>query len=710
MVERADALIELGCEELPAGLQKTWQSALLPLLEKQLQQVSLSCQAVQLYISPRRVAVCLLGLATRQPDQAVVKQGPMLAQALDEAGEPTAAAQGFAARCQVPFTALAQEDTPKGKRLVYRDTQPGVTAAALLPTVLTDWLSEWPQGRTMRWGSTRQSFIRPVRWVVGVWAGQVLPGTLMGLPFGQVSWGHRVLRPAALTVTTPQHYAQQLREQGGVEPDWQARRARMVAEVHRVTDALGQPWLDEALLDEITGLVEWPVALVGRFAERFLALPDAVLFTVMKTQQKCIVVRDAKSGDCLPYFVCVANGAPADPHLIIAGNERVVAARLADAEFFYAQDRKTSLAARLPQLNDVVFQQQLGSLGAKTDRLQVLMQGIADAGHISAAQGVRAAQLAKCDGLTALVDEFPELAGTLGAHYAQLSGEPADVAQAIEAHLWPKAAQDPLPTGPLSVWLAVVDRVDTLVGFFGVGVQPTGEKDPYGLRRAAIGLLRLLIERSLPMPLTDLLAAAEAAYQAQQVALIPDVKVQVMRFILDRLKVWYGSQGIGQDVWAAVYAEPVGVTVLQDGQRRVQAVLAFLGHADAATLVNLNKRVTRILAKQADLPADLTYQAAFAQQAEEQALIAALEQAEADIAPALARQAYTAVWPVLTALHGVIDRFFQGVMVMADDVDLRRNRLAILQQTQRLLRCVADLSQLHESLPGATTVSSTAGT
>lgn len=682
-------LIELGVEELPPLAIDTLADTLAEGIRRGLVAAEIDFGEIRAYASPRRLAVQVTQLAEKQPDRKVEKRGPALAAAFKE-GQPTKAAEGFARSCGVTVADLIHLETDKGTWLGYREQQQGEAAAALLPAIIQRSVAALPVPKYMRWGASRIEFSRPVHWLVMLYGSEVVEAEVLGLPSGRTTRGHRFHAPAAIELAHADDYLATL-EQAWVLADRERRRESIREQVLAEAEVQeAQAVIDETLLSEVSGLVEWPVALSGSFDERFLEVPAESLISSMKTNQKYFHLLD-EQGRLKPRFITIANIDSHDPQQVIEGNERVIRPRLADAAFFYDTDRNKPLAERIESLNDMVFQQQLGTLADKAERSAAVAAFIA--GHIGGdvAQARRAAELAKCDLITEMVQEFPELQGIMGRYYAIHDGEPAEVAQALEEQYLPRHAGDAIPTSPTGQALALADRLDTLTGIFGIGQRPTGTKDPFALRRAAIGVLNILIKGELDLDLRELLELAAAQHQALPHAdsLVEDV----LNYMLDRFRAWGHEEGIPTEVYLAVRARPV--TKPLDFARRLHAVHAFTQRDEAAALAAANKRVANILAKQDKRHASHADAALF-QAPAEQALHEALVASRSVVMPLFAEARYREALDALASLRTPVDTFFDHVMVMAEDEAVRHNRLALLADLQSLFLEVADIAQLQQ--------------
>ena len=687
-------LVELGTEDLPPKSLAALGRAFADALQAQLADAGLidSAAVARPLWSPRRLAVCIGGVRARQPDRHETRKGPALKAAFDTNGKPTRAAEGFAKSNGVPVDALQRLETDDGAWLVFERDVPGQPATALIPSLVDAALAALPIARRMRWGAGDAQFVRPVHWLVLLLDDVVVDGGVMGRVADRYTYGHRFLAPQPIALSGAADYPGRLEAEGKVRVNAPDDRLNLaIAEmVHQAArHAGGRARLDDALVAEVAALVEWPVPLTGSFDRRFLALPSEVIESVLQLHQRYFPVYDA-DGSLLPHFVAITNLDSRNPELVKKGNERVILPRLTDAEFFFEQDRRRPLAARTEALAAVTFQAKLGSLADKTARVADLAATIAPAFGAEPAIARRAAELCKCDLLTRMVGEFPELQGTMGGHYARHDGEPDAVATAIGEHYLPRFASDAVPATPAGRTLAVADRLDTLVGAFAAGARPTGDKDPFALRRAALGVLRTLIDGDVPLELREAVAAAAAG--------LPDalhdraLTEDVVAFIIERLRALLADRGTAADVFEAVLAVNPARPV--DFVARAQAVDAFAALEDAEALAAANKRIANILRQAGDTHGARVDDTLLADAAE-RALWDALREREAIVRPLLAARDYTAALRELAALRGVVDAFFEGVMVMADDARLRGNRIALLGEVLALFRRVADVGQLQ---------------
>jgi glycyl-tRNA synthetase beta chain len=684
-------LLELGTEELPAQSLIALSRALADGIAAGLTAAGLGHGASAIYATPRRLACRIHAVDLLQPERRSQRRGPALSAAYDAAGNPTRAALGFATSCGVAIEALGVETTDKGSWLSFNSVEPGLPTARLLPAIVQQAINALPLKRRMRWGAGDAEFLRPVHWVVLLLGEEVIPTTLFGLAAGRETRGHAVHAPAAIRLDHASDYPERLEANGQVIAGFAERRERIESQVQAAARAAGAvPVIAPDLLDEVTGLVEWPVAILGSFNPGFLALPPELLVATLRDHQKYFHCVDT-NGALMPHFVTVANIASRDPEQVRRGNERVVRPRLEDAAFFWSQDVAEALSARLPQLEGVVFQRGLGSLKAKTLRMSRLAGEIATRLGLDAATVERAAQLSRCDLLTGLVGEFPELQGIIGGHLALATGESATVAAAIGEFYRPRHAGDELPATPAGQVLALADRLDTLVACFSIGAVPSGDKDPYALRRTALGAMRILIEARLPLDLAALCSSAAEGLETEAArAAVP----AVFDFCFERLRSQMGEEGTTVEVFDAVLCRRP--TEPGDFTARVAALSGFLRLPEAASLTAANKRIANLLKKvEGELPPPVA--AGEHTEAVERELALALSAIEIVVEPLLAARDYTGALTRMAALRAPVDAFFDGVMVMADDPLVRSRRLSLLKALQGLFLQVADFSRL----PGA---------
>lgn len=681
-----DFLVEIGTEELPPKALKTLGTALADNLVAELAKQELSHSSVSWYAAPRRLAVRINQLAAAQADKVVEKRGPAISAAFDAAGQPTKAAQGWAAGCGITVEQAERLETDKGAWLLCRQQQQGQTTISLLPELVSLALSKLPIAKPMRWGNSDAEFIRPVHTIIMLYGETVVPATILGRTSGNQTYGHRFHAPALVSIKNADAYLPTL-EQAYVIADYAKRKAYIAEQVAATAAGLGaQVKPDDALLEEVTSLVEWPAVLVGSFEESFLQVPAEPLISTMKDNQKYFPLLDS-AGKLMNKFIFVANISSKDPQQIISGNEKVVRPRLADAQFFFNTDRKVKLAERLDSLKTVLFQQQLGTLAEKSERISQVAGFIASKIGADEQAAARAGLLSKTDLMTNMVGEFPEVQGIMGMHYARLDGEAEAVALALNEQYMPRFAGDQLPSRLEGAAVAIADKLDSLVGIFGIGQIPKGDKDPFALRRAAIGALRIMVEKQLPLDLVELIDFSQKTFADK----LSNAKVaeEVLDFMLGRFRAWYQDEGYSVDVIQAVLARRP--TNPADFDRRVKAVAEFRKLDAAAALAAANKRVANILAKVEGNIAS-TVNAGLLQEEAEKALYAAISAEQAYQAKA---NDYTDALTHLAALREVIDSFFEQVMVNAEDLAVRANRLALLKQLRELFLQVADISVLQ---------------
>lgn len=688
-MSRDALLIELGTEELPPRALKGLSDAFSEAIVEGLEQAHLGHGLVASFATPRRLAVLVHDLESQAPDQSLEILGPPADRARDEEGNWSKAAQGFARKNNVEAENLEILDTPKGDRLALRRTVPGARITDCLEPILERAVHGLPIPKRMRWGSSRDEFVRPVHWLVALLGETVVGCQILGLTSGRETRGHRFHCSEVKALASATEYESVLKS-AYVIADFDARRESIRQQVVQQAEILGaRAVMDEGLLDEVTALVEWPVALSGSFEERFLEVPAEALISSMQEHQKYFPVTNA-AGKLLPHFIAVANLESRDPAQVVDGNERVIRPRLSDAEFFFQTDRQSALADLVERLGSITFQQKLGSLLDKTQRLEQLARWLAP--HIGADpdQAQRAALLSKADLLTHLVGEFPDLQGIAGRYYAQHDGEPEAVAWALEQQYRPRFAGDQLPEGPVATTLALADRLDTLIGIFGVGLLPSGSRDPFALRRASLGVLRIIVENALPI---DVRQALQTAFdQFPDGTLNADAVSTTLAYILDRFGAWYEEAEVPVEVVKAVSA--MAITEPLDIDRRVKAVHAFLRLPEAASLAAANKRVSNILAKQGAVLGGLKISKDLLTEAAEQQLAAALAACQPEVSQALEQQDYSRALATLAQLKDVVDEFFDQVMVMTEDPSIRDNRLALLRDLRATFYQVADISQL----------------
>ena len=682
-------LVEIGTEELPPKALKTLATSFADNVEAELNQAGLSFDKIEWFAAPRRLAVKVLNLATQQPSKEIEKRGPAVSAAFDAEGKPTKAAEGWARGCGITVEQAERISTDKGEWLVHRAKIEGQPTKNLLNDIVANALAKLPIPKPMRWADKTVQFIRPVHTVTMLLGDELIEGEILGVASARTIRGHRFLGEKEFEIQHADQYPQLLREKGSVVADFNERKAEILAKSQAKATALGGVAdIEESLLEEVTSLVEYPNVLAAKFEERFLAVPAEALVYTMKGDQKYFPIYD-KDGKLLPHFIFVSNINPEDPTAIIEGNEKVVRPRLTDAEFFFKTDLKQKLVDRLPRLETVLFQQQLGTLKDKTDRIEQLAGEIAKQIGADEAKAKRAGLLSKCDLMTNMVFEFTDTQGVMGMHYARHDGEDEEVAVALNEQYMPRFAGDELPKSLVASAVALADKFDTLTGIFGIGQAPKGSADPFALRRAALGALRIIVEKNLPLDLEDVVKKSAALFGDKLTN--QNVVADVVDFMLGRFRAWYQDEGIAVDVIQAVLARRP--TRPADFDARVRAVSHFRTLDSAEALAAANKRVSNILAK-ADAAIGKINLTACVEPAEK-ALAEAVLALRTEVQPLIAKGDYTAVLDKLANLRAPVDNFFDNVMVNAEDPALRQNRLAILNTLQDLFLQVADISVLQ---------------
>ncbi len=684
-------LIELGTEELPPKALRKLAQAFADNFTAELDKAGLAHQGVQWFAAPRRLALKVAALADKQADKQVEKRGPAVSAAFDAAGNPTPAAAGWAKSNGIEVAQAERLATDKGEWLVYRANVAGQPTTGLLPAMAATALAGLPIPKPMRWGAKRTQFIRPVHTLCMLFGDELVDGEILGLRSARIIRGHRFMGEAQFEISHADQYPALLLEKGKVQADYEARKAFIKAGAEAAAKKLGGiADIEESLLEEVTSLVEWPVILTATFEEKFLAVPAEALVHTMKGDQKYFPVYDS-NGKLLPNFIFVSNIESKDPTQIIQGNERVVRPRLSDAEFFFNTDKKHSLASRLESLDTVLFQQQLGTLKDKSVRIAEMSAFIAAQIGTDVEHATRAGLLSKCDLMTNMVMEFTDTQGVMGMHYARHDHEAEDVAVALNEQYMPRFAGDDLPNGLVACAVAIADKLDTLAGIFGIGQAPKGDKDPFALRRAAIGTLRIIVEKQLDLDLVTLVSKAAELYDGK----ISNKSVvdEVVDFMLGRFRASYQEAGIAVDVIQAVLARRP--TRPADFDARVKAVSHFRTLDAAEALAAANKRVSNILAKFDGKLKD-SVDAALLQDPAEQVLAQQVATMETKLAPLFANGEYQLALTELAALREAVDTFFDKVMVMADDEALKLNRLTLLARLQALFLQAADISLLQQ--------------
>lgn len=687
-MSQQDLLIEIGTEELPPKALQSLSQAFTDGIVNGLKDATLEAETVIPYAAPRRLAVLLKGVPSKQQDQAVERKGPAKAAAFDADGKPTKAVEGFARSCGVAPEDLDEVDTPKGTWLVFKQTVAGKATSELVPEIVTQALAKLPIPKRMRWGASDIEFVRPVHWVVMMLDDTVIDGEILGIAASNTSQGHRFHHPEAIEISHAANYAQQL-QHAYVVPQFAERRDTVRQQAEAAAEKLGGiAQIDDALLDEVTALIEWPIAVSGSFGEEFLEVPQECLISSMQDHQKYFPVVDANN-KLLPYFITISNIDSRNPAAVSEGNERVIRPRFADAKFFWQQDGKVTLESHRDALKKIVFQQKLGTLYEKTERVSLLAAYIAEQIGADTQQARRAALLSKCDLLSNMVQEFPELQGIMGSYYAKHDGEAKDVAAAMQEQYQPGFAGDVIPASAVGKALSLADRVDTLLGIFAIEMKPTGSKDPFSLRRAALGALRIIIEGELSLDLKALFNKAAEGLK-DKVDAQPAID-DTFAFVMERLRAYYSDKGIHSDTVNAVAS--LNPSYPLDFDQRVTAVAEFRHLPEAESLAAANKRISNILKKvETAIPPQVDE--ALLTEPAEIALFKAVTAQQDKVTPLFAEGDYSAALRSLASLRDEVDSFFDNIMVMTDDEAVKNNRLALLTTLRGLFLRVADLSRL----------------
>lgn len=684
---RTDSLLlEIGTEELPPKSLKQLMLSLEQNLADELKAAGFSFAATKSYSTPRRLAVVIEKLAEKQHDQQIERKGPSVSAAYDEAGKPTKALLGFARSCAIEdLTTLERLDTEKGEWLVYRGKKEGKYLRQEIEQIIGKSLANLPIDRRMRWGSNRLEFVRPVHWVILLHGEEVVPAVILGQQTGRTTRGHRFMSAADVEIASSDKYLQTL-EGASVIADFEQRQQQIVRQLKRQAKKLkGNLQLDEQLLEEVTSLVEWPCALAGTFDESFLKIPEEVLISAMKKHQRYFHLTNDK-GQLLPNFITIANIKSKNPKTVIAGNERVIRPRLSDASFFFKKDASTSMEDKLSKLKNVVFQSELGTFHQKAQRISTLAGFIASKLEADEAACRRSGLLCKADLVTDMVNEFPDLQGIMGSYYARHDGESPVICQAIREHYLPTHSGGNLPSDTVGSCVALADKLDTLVGLFAIGQPPSGSRDPFALRRQAIGVIRICIENQLSLDLGECLEASLNFHEQG------NSSTGVFEYILERLANWYADRGIDHDVFNAVRHSRIGISNLLEADQRIHSMQAFRQHQQAPNLIAANKRVSNIL-KKAKFDTATEPDPAFFLEDSERKLAAEMM----DIKQAFENDhlGYEEKFLRLAKLQPRVDQYFDDVMVMADDKKLRNNRLSMLVGLRTIFLEVADFSRLQ---------------
>ncbi len=690
MVDSADLLFELGTEELPPAALKKLSNAFTEAFVAGLNKANLQHGAIKPFATPRRLALLVEECSQQQPDREIERRGPAIQASFDNEGNPTKAAEGFARSCGTTADKLGRVKTDKGEWLMYQLKEKGKPASELLPAIAEDALNRLPIPKRMRWGDTDAQFVRPVHWLLFLHGDQVVPCSILQAKAGRFTRGHRFHHPEQIEISSPADYANTLEKIGSVIAEFGTRQAKIRQQVTLSAKTLGgYPEIDASLLDEVTGLVEWPIPIIAGFEEHFLQVPHEALILTMKKNQKYFHLVD-ENGQLMNHFITIANIDSPNPEIIKEGNERVVRPRLSDAMFFWNQDGKKKLENHLEALKSVVFQKQLGSMHEKANRVARLASGIAEAIGGDSSLADRAGMLSRCDLMTEMVNEFPDMQGIMGRYQAIRDGESEELAQAMEEFYLPRFSGDRLPQSKTGIAISLAEKLDTLVGIFSIGMKPTGDKDPFALRRAALGALRIMREHALPISLKQLLeraASIQNGLTGEAGAII-----QVYNFMIERLKGIYHEEGIPVDIFDAVAV--IKPETIADFDRRVNAVVAFRNLPEASSLAATNKRIRNILKKAKDkLPENVDL--SLFEYDEEHELFARIGGKTEHVLPLLQSFDYEAALISLAELKNPVDNFFDHVVVMADDPAIRANRLALLTRISDLFLGVADISKLQ---------------
>ena len=688
-------LIELGTEELPPTQLRTLAEAFAANFEAELKGAELAHEGVKWFAAPRRLALKVAALADSQSDKVVEKRGPAVSAAFDAEGNPTKAAQGWARGCGITVDQAERMVTDKGEWLLFKQEVKGQPTSEIVVELAAKALANLPIAKPMRWGNKTTQFIRPVKTLTMLMGSDLIEGEILGVASDRTIRGHRFMGEQEFTIDSAEQYPAILEERGKVMADYEARKAIILADAQKAAAAVGGiADLEDDLVEEVTSLVEWPVVLTAKFEEEFLKVPSEALVYTMKGDQKYFPVYSHENGDenkkLLPNFIFVSNIESKEPRYVIEGNEKVVRPRLADAEFFFNTDRKRPLIDRLPELEQAIFQKQLGTIKDKTDRITELAGYIAEQIGADVEKSKRAGLLAKCDLMTSMVFEFTDTQGVMGMHYARHDGEAEEVAVALNEQYMPRFAGDELPSNGVSTAVAMADKLDTIVGIFGIGQAPKGS-DPFALRRASLGVLRIIVEYGYNLDLVDLVAKAKSLFGDRLTN--DNVEQDVIEFMLGRFRAWYQDEGFSVDIIQAVLARRP--TKPADFDQRVKAVSHFRELEAAESLAAANKRVGNILAKfDGELAADIDL--ALLQEDAEKVLAESVEVMTEALEPAFATGNYQEALSKLADLREPVDAFFDNVMVMADDEALKKNRLTLLNNLRNLFLQIADISLLQK--------------
>jgi glycyl-tRNA synthetase beta chain len=688
----SDLLVEIGTEELPPTALLTLSNAFCQEVEKRLHESELNFSSIETYATPRRLALKILSLDEKQPDRLIDRFGPAVQAAFDQQGKPSKAAEGFARSCGVDVDQLQQKSDGKIDKLFFSLNKKGEQTSSLISEIINGALDALPIPKRMRWGSSREEFIRPVHWVVLLFGKELISATIIGLDTGTNTYGHRFLHPNAIKLNSTNDYPSKLINEGKVEPSFQIRKDLIKTQVLKEAKSKNaKAIIDDALLEEVTALVEWPVALTGNFDPAFLSVPKEALISSLTKHQKYFHLLDQHE-NLLPHFITISNLISKDPEQVIKGNEKVIGPRLSDAAFFFEKDKSQRLDSHLETLKRVVFQNELGSLFDKSERVKSISSFIAEKLNLNSRQIVRAAELSKCDLLSNMVGEFADLQGIMGHYYADHDGEDEAVGLAIEEQYLPRFAGDVLPASDAGVVLALAERLDTITGLFGIGQPPSGSKDPFALRRSALGILRIILEKELALDMLGCINHAITTFDFLQPK--ENVAQDIMDFIFDRLRSYYADLGISTSIFLAVDAVRPNSPFTFDQQ--LKAVNHFSKLPEASALAAANKRVANILSKLDSIPAETINKSLLKEPAEIN-LHKKLLHVEQQTAPLIQKDNFQEALSEMASLQAPLDDFFDSVMVNTDDVELKENRQALLKQIRVLFLQIADISFLQTS-------------
>lgn len=688
-----DFLFELGTEELPPKALKSLSQSLLSSVESQLKEAKVDFCKAKWFASPRRLSFIIKDLAESQDDIVIEKQGPLVSIAYKD-GNPTQVGLGFAKSCGVELDQLDRVETPKGDKLFYKATQQGKKTVDLLQEVITKALKQLPIPKMMRWGDSLVEFVRPVHWVVAIYGDAIVDMEVLGHKTANITYGHRFHHPEAVKIDSIDNYVDLLANVK-VFVDWDQRKQKVIDQAQAIAKENNyQVVLDDDLVEEVCAIVEYPNAMLCSFSEDFLRVPQEALISSMEEHQKCFALLDS-NGDLVAHFITISNIQSTKPELVTSGNQKVMNARLADAAFFYDTDLKRSLENLLPKLESVTFQNKLGNMYQKALRIAKSAQKLAEQVDVNAEQAYRAGLLAKADLISDMVFEFTDLQGIIGKYYAKAHGEDEIIADAIEQQYWPKYSGADLPKTDVAVCVALAEKLDTLVGIFGIGQKPTGNKDPFALRRSAIGILRMLRDTNVDISLDKVIDIALASYkEVNDLEFKTDVKEEIISFCIDRLKNLYKEEGISVDIFESI--NNTQYDSIKDFAARVMAVSDFNNSDKAQSLIASNKRVANILAKNAQEKTQ-AYDIELAKSVGneyELALAHSIEEITPDLQKYLGNREYNYALELLTCLDKVISEFFENVMVMDENIKVRQNRIALLANVHQMFADIADISKL----------------